>query len=171
MKIYKLIPALIIAFILQLSIVGHIAIGGVAPSLLLTFIIMTLFLFGKEVRCIAASIIVGFCLDLVVGKYLGVYALTLFLVALFTVYYKSICNNENKLSIIPLAFVGTAIYNIVPFLCYLALDVNVSILRTIQFTCESFVSNLIVMFIMYLFMIKKASYRPVRSHYERYETI
>ena len=171
MKIYKLIPALIIAFILQLSVIGNISIGGIAPSLILTFLMITIFLFPSEVRTIAASIIVGLALDLTVGKYLGVYALTLFLVALFTVYYKGICNNENKLSIIPLTLVGTAIYNIVPFLFYLALDVQVNIMKTVIFIGGSFVYNLIFMFIMYLLMIKKASYRPRRSQYERYETI
>lgn len=171
MKIYKLIPSLIIAFILQLSIVNEISIMGISPSLILVFLMITLYLFQNEVRTVVAAIVIGFCLDITVGSYLGVYALTLFLVAIFAIYCKGIFNNENIFSLIPLTLGGTIIYNLVPFVFYLMTDMNVSVMRTLRYTAVSFVSNLIVICIMYFLMRKRASYRPARSQYERYETI
>ena len=171
MRIYKLIPAMIVAFILQLSVVNGISFFGVSPSVILVLEMITIFLFSDEIRCVIASVVVGFCLDATVGSYMGVYGLTLFLVALFAVFYKGICNNENKLSLIPLTFIGTIIYNVVPVAFYAMAGMSVNIERVVKFTVIGFILNLILMYIMYLFMIKKASYRPKRSQYERYETI
>ena len=171
MKIYKLIPAMIVAFILQLSLVNGVAIFGVAPSVILVLEMITIFLFSNEIRCVIASVIVGFCLDATVGSYMGVYGLTLFVVALFTMFYKEFCNNENKLSLVPLALVGTIIYNGIPSIVYALAGMSVSIEKIVKFAGIGFILNLILMYIMYLFMIKKASYRPKRSEYERYETI
>ena len=171
MKIYKLIPSLIVIFILQLSLVSEISIMGISPSLILVFIMITLYLFQNEVRCVVASIIVGFCLDIIVGSYMGIYALTLFLVAVFSIYYKSICNNENSFSLVPLTLVGTAIYNFIPFAFYAMADMSISIWRILRYTGVSFGYNLIIIYIMYFLMRKRASYRPPRSQYERYETI
>lgn len=171
MKIYKLIPSLIVVFILQLSIVNEISIGGISPSLILVFLMITLYLFQSEVRTVIAALIVGFCLDLVVGNYFGVYALTLFLVSVFCIYCKSLLNNENVFSLIPLTLVGTIIYNLVPFIFYAMTDMSISVWRMLRFTGVSFIYNLIFMYIMYFFMRKRASYRPPRSQYERYETI
>ena len=171
MRIYKLIPAMIIAFVLQLSLVNGISVAGVTPSVILVLEMITIFLFSDEIRCIIASVIVGFALDATVGSYMGVYGLTLFLVALFTRYYKELCNNENKLSLVPLTLIGTIIYNVVPLAFYAMADMSVSIIKIAKFIGVGFILNLILMYIMYLFMIKKASYRPKRSQYERYETI
>lgn len=171
MRIYKLIPAMIIAFILQLSLVNGISILGVAPSVILVLEMITLYIFEDEIRCIIASVIVGFCLDATVGGYMGVYGLTLFLVALFVMFYKGICNNENKLSLIPLTLIGTVIYNIVPVAFYAMAGMNTNIEKVGRFIGIGFILNLILMFIMYLLMIKKALYRPKRSQYERYEII
>ena len=98
MKWYTVIPAFVIAFILQPTLCNIISIKGIGPNPILCLLLVGVFLFPRENRCITCAVVAGLLLDLTVGKYTGVYALTLLLTGLMTVGYKHYFNLESKLS-------------------------------------------------------------------------
>lgn len=171
MKIWKLTVAYVAAFVLQLSVMGMFSAGGVSPSLLLTLTMILIYLFDNEAGCIGCCIVSGLLLDMAAGEYMGVYGLTFFLVGMFTLFYKQIFNYESRLSVIPLTAAGSLIYTAVPFAVTAIAGYSVSAVRFVTFTLILICMNLVVMYIFYFLMIRRASYRPKRSRYERYETI
>ena len=110
-------------------------------------------------------------LDLTVGKYTGVYALTLLLTGLMTVGYKHYFNFESKLSVLPLAVIGTVVYYGVSTLILLIGGMSMSFVRILISLPGLLAWNIVIMYAMYFIMIRKATARPRRSRYERYEII
>ncbi len=171
MKWYTVAPTFLIAFILQVTLFNMFTINGVAPNLVLCFALVITFLFANEQRCIICATIAGLFLDFAAGKYVGIYALTLFLVTLGTLLYKHFFNNESKIAILPLAIAGTIAYH---FLSCIILSIggeSISFVRIIEFIPFAIIWNIILMYIMYFLMIRKAMQRPRRSKRERYEII
>lgn len=171
MRYRTLVPTLIIAFILQLSFMNLISINGIVPNLILCLVLISLLLFNNEHRMIIASVITGFFLDFAVGKFISVYALTYFVLGVVTVVYKQYFNYESKITIIPLCVGGTFIYHVLSSIVLACLGMNISIVKVLTYFAIGSVLNFVVMFIMYVIMIKKATARPKRSRYERYEII
>lgn len=171
MRYRTLIPTLIIAFIMQLSIMNLITIYGVVPNLLLCLVLIITLLFDNEQRIVICILIMGILLDFAVGKYVGIYALVFFVSSMFTVVYKQFFNYESKISIIPLGICGTFIYNGLSSIILAIIGMKISLLKIITFSLIGSVLNLILMFIIYVVLIKKATARPKRSRYERYEII
>lgn len=171
MKWYTIIPTFVIAFILQLTVCSMITVNGIGPNLILCLVLIITFLFGNEHRCITCAVAAGLLLDIAVGKYTGVYALTLFLVGLGTVAYKHFFNAESKISVIPLAAAGTIAYHAISNVILALGGMNISMVKILAFLPIAVLWNLAIMYVMYLLMIRKATARPKRSRYERYEII
>lgn len=171
MKWYTVAPTFLIAFVLQVTFFNMFTINGVAPNLVLCFALVITFLFENEHRCIICATLAGLLLDFAAGKYVGIYALTLFLVSLGTLLYKHFFNNESKISILPLAIAGTIAYHFLACLILAIGGESISFIRALKFIPFAIIWNTILMYIMYFLMIKKAMARPRRSKRERYEII
>ncbi len=171
MKWYTVVPTFLIAFILQVTLFNMFTINGVAPNLVLCFALVITFLFGNEQRCIICATMAGLFLDFATGKYVGIYALTLFLITLGTLLYKHFFNNESKVSILPLAIAGTIAYHFLACIILAIGGESISFVRVIKFIPFAVIWDIILMYIMYFLMIKKAMERPGRSKRERYEII
>lgn len=171
MRYRTLVPAMIVAFILQLTVMNLISINGIVPNLILCLVLISVLLYDNEHRMIIASVVTGFLLDFAVGKYIGVYALTYFIIGALTVVYKQYFNFESKITIIPLCVGGTFIYHVLSSIVLAFLGVNINVIKVLMYVVIGSILNFVVMFIMYVIMIKKAIARPKRSRYERYEII
>lgn len=171
MRYRVLIPLFVVAFILQLTLINLIAVNGIVPSLLLCLVLIITLIYENEHRSIACGMVAGILLDIVTGKYLGIYALTFFLLGALTVLYKHYFNFESKISIVPLGILGTILYQVIPCTILAILGVSVSVVKILLFLPIAIILNLAVMFILYILMIKRATARPVRSRYERYEIL
>lgn len=171
MRYITLIPSFVVAFILQLTILNLFTINGIVPSLLLCLVLVITYLYDEELRTIICAAVAGLLLDVVVGKYIGIYALTLLLAGCATVGYKYFANSESKRSLIPLCVGGVAIYHLVPAGILAVLGSSVSLWRIVTFMPISIVYNFLIMLIMYLVLIRNVNRRPQRSRYERYEII
>lgn len=171
MKWYTVIPTFAVAFILQLTVCSIISINGVGPNLILCLLMTGVFLFPMENRCITCAVIAGLLLDMTAGKYAGIYAFTLLLIGLLTIAYKYFFNFESRLSVLPLAIIGTIAYHGISSLILFIGGMSMSIVKILIFTAGSLAWNLVLMYILYFIMIKKATARPKRSRYERYEII
>ena len=97
--------------------------------------------------------------------------MTYFIIGALTVVYKQYFNFESKITIIPLCVGGTFIYHVLSSIVLAFLGVNINVIKVLMYVVIGSILNFVVMFIMYVIMIKKATARPKRSRYERYEII
>ncbi len=171
MRYHRLMLSFIFGFILQLSVNNIFMIKGITPNLILSLVLVINFLYDYEYRTIGFGLIFGLLLDIAVGKFLGVYALTLFIIGLLTLIYKNYFNYENKLTVGCLGILGTFAYHLISTLILSILGVDISILRVLIFFPISMFLNISVMYILYVLMLGKAKARKPRRRYERYETI
>ena len=157
MKWYTVIPAFVIAFILQPTLCNIVSIKGIGPNPILCLLLVGVFLFPRENRCITCAVVVD--------------ALTLLLTGLMTVGYKHYFNFESKLSVLPLAVIGTVVYYGVSTLILFIGGMSMSFVRILISLPGLLAWNIVIMYAMYFIMIRKATARPRRSRYERYEII
>lgn len=152
-----LIVATLIIYYLQSNFFSWFNIAGVMPNL---FVILILFigLFASQTMGTAYGIGVGITLDLLLGKQIGIYAVSLGIVGFFAGVFDKNFSKDSRMTIMVMSVGATAIYEILSYILkYIFISnqietVNFSIILAIEIAF-----NVILTIILYP-LIQKSGY-------------
>jgi rod shape-determining protein MreD len=103
---------LLLAFILQTTIMNHFNINGVTPNLILSYIVILTFLFGGY-DGIIFGILFGLVLDIGLSPIIGISALCNLVAALFCLEMRRYLYKDNMLSIVIVSVLSTICYALI----------------------------------------------------------
>lgn len=141
-------------YFLQANFFSWFTIAGISPNI---FIILILFigLYTDNKFSIILSLLIGITLDLVVGKTLGVTAITFALIAIICGYFDKNFSKDNKLSIIILIISITVICEVITYLLNcLILETSIETTAFIKILSIEVFYNAILTFIFFNLILK-----------------
>ena len=106
-----LIIAFFIVFFLQANIFQIFTIGGIMPNLFILFILF-IGLYTNITMGVSFGVICGIIIDLIYSKNVGITAIMLCIIGYLGAYFDTNFSKENKLTIIIIGAIATAIYEI-----------------------------------------------------------
>lgn len=147
----------LIFYLLQTNLFSWFTIAGISPNI---FIILILFLglYTDNKFSIILSLLIGVTLDLVVGKTLGVTAITFCLITFICRYFDRNFSKDNKLSNLILVVGTTIIYESITYLVNcLILEIDIEIVPFIRILSIEVLYNVILTFIFYNLILSLGS--------------
>ena len=144
----------LIFYFIQTNFFSWFTIAGISPNI---FIILILFLglFTDNKFSLMLSLLIGVTLDLVVGKTLGVTAITFCLISIVCSYFDKNFSKDNKISILLLIIGITTVYEVITyFLNCLILEINIEIVPFARILAIEVFYNAILTFIFYNLILK-----------------
>lgn len=155
-NIALIITALIIYY-LQSNFFSWFNISGVMPNL---YIILVLFvgLFASQTMGTAYGIGIGITLDLLLGKQVGIYAVSLGLIGFLAGVFDKNFSKDSRMTIMVMSLGATAIYEILNWILkYIFVGSQVEIVNFAIILAIEMVFNVILTIILYP-LIQKAGY-------------
>lgn len=143
----------LLAFILQTTILKHIAIMGYSPNILLCLVVVCSFLYDEKIGLIY-GIVFGLLLDLSTGLYIGPTAIAFILVHFFVIGMRVIFNHERLLPELLLAAVSTPIFMFVYWGLYKIAASPVSIMIVLKALPILLVYNGAIMILLHLLLAR-----------------
>jgi rod shape-determining protein MreD len=154
---------LLVAFILQSTVINHFSIYGVTPNLILCFIVILSFLFGGY-DGIIFGILFGLAIDVSFSPVIGITAICNVIAALFCLEMRRYLYKDNVLSIIIVSVLSTLCHALIYWglLSMLGKHFNILYLLYIQGIAIGY--NGIVAIILYM-IISRNIRRQRRNRY------
>ncbi len=153
----------LVAFLLQFTIMDHLAIVGVMPNLLLILVIVLSFLFNENYAP-TYGIIFGTMQDICFSPMIGINALSYFLVYLFIMQIKRFIYRDNVLATLFLVAAATAIHSAVFWSITQAFGGNLNIMYMLIRLPGTIVYNFIPAALFQSFIVTKV----IRYRGDRY---
>lgn len=153
-----LILTIYLIYILQANFFSWFNIASIMPNL---FIILVLFigLFTNRTMGTAYGVIVGLFLDLVIGRNVGINAVSLGLIGFLAAVFDKNFSKDSRMTIMLMVLVATIVTESLNYLLnYIFLNINVEILNFIKILSIETVYNLILTIIIYQLMQKAGYY-------------
>lgn len=145
---------LIIAYVLQLTLVSELRIFGVQANLLLVVTCAIAFLFGA-IDGSVVGIILGLLLDLYQGRNIGISALIFFYIAIFIGGFNKKFFKDNYLILLVLTIAATLVYEISIYVfSILAYSQSFMFLSLLRNLIVIIVVNIVSGAIIYPFLLK-----------------
>lgn len=157
-----LIITFFIVFFLQANIFQMFTIAGILPNL---FVIYILFigLYANSTLGISFGVIGGLIIDLVYSKTIGITAIMLCVIGYLGAYFDRNFSKENKITIIVMVGVATAIFEIGYYaLSSIILKFDVEVMYFIKILIIEIIYNILLVIILYP-LIQKAGYSIDRA--------
>lgn len=156
MKIRYAAIMFFLALILQGTFLNLISIFGITPNLILCLIAAFSFIYG-EYKIAIIGIAFGLLLDVNTGIYLGVSSFSFFTVSFMIILLRESINRDNPASAIIIGIVATTVSNGIHYFVNRCFGVSQSFFYWAQLQPFYIVYNCIVIFILYLILIKKVT--------------
>ncbi len=144
----------LIAFIIQTTLLQHIAIWGIAPNLLLMLVVAFSFLFDEK-HGLIYGLVFGLLQDLFFSQVIGISALCYFLIALSVGAIKRYLYRDNVLSVVFIAIGGTLGYNILYWSLSKLFEGVHGFLYMMARQPFSIVLNMLLLFAIYWIIVRK----------------
>ena len=147
-----LIITFIIIFLLQSIFFNGFTIAGIMPNI---FIILMLFigLYMGRTYGIIYGVIFGIFLDIWIGKTLGLTSIALALIGVISGILDKTFSKDSRMIVILMGILSTVIYEIaLYFMQYIAMGINVEILKFIEILFIEIIYNVIIIIILYPLM-------------------
>lgn len=164
MSFKKVLLFFIMAFILQLSVVGVISIGNYGPNLILCVMIIITFLYEDGYRSIPFAIFTGLILDICSGIYVGITPLLMLVCGIFATAARIWLNTEKIHTLITTVIIATVMYDTLYFTAQKILGDPHGIGYVLKQEPFYILYNVAVCSVMFLVMHKKAE----EYHNDRY---
>lgn len=152
-----LILTAIIIYYLQSNLFTWFNIAGIKPNL---FVILALFigLFTNRTMGIAYGVGIGIVIDILIGKTIGIYAVTLGIIGLLAAVFDKNFSKDSRITIILMAAGATFIFEVLNYLLnYMFLGISVEITNFIIILSIEILYNVILTIILYT-LIQKFGY-------------
>lgn len=155
-NVFLIITAIIIYY-LQSNFFMWFNIAGVKPNL---FVVLALFigLFANRTMGIAYGVGIGALIDILIGKTIGIYAVSLGIVGFLAAVFDKNFSKDSRMTIIFMVAGSTIIFEIINYLLnYMILGINAEILNFIIILVIEVIYNIILTIILYS-LIQKFGY-------------
>ncbi len=152
-----LIITAIIIYYLQSNFFMWFNIAGIKPNL---FVILALFigLFTNRTMGIAYGVGIGLVIDILIGKVIGIYAVTLGIVGFLAAIFDKNFSKDSRVTIIFMVVGETLIFEILNYILnYMFLGINFEIINFIMILAIEIIYNVILTIILYT-LIQKFGY-------------
>lgn len=147
--IILLIITFLIIYFIQSNFFTWFTIAGIKPNLFIIFILSIGLFAGKKIGLVM-GIILGFFIDIVIGRQLGITGIMLGLVGLLGEYLDRNFSKESRITIILMIAGSTIIYELG---CYIfnviTLNLNVEIISFIKILLIELIYNLLITIVIY----------------------
>lgn len=164
MSIKRVTLYYVIAFLLQLSLINLISIGGMGPNLILCLTVVIIFKYENGFRSIPFGIVAGLLLDICGGYFVGASALSIFAVGIGVTWVRYHLNTDAILPMISVGALATLLYDIVYWIILAILQTHYSMLYMLKYQIFFIIYNVIIMAIIFFFMSEKfAKWRASRK--------
>lgn len=158
----SLILTFFILFFLQANVFEVFTINGVMPNLFVIFILI-IGLSANVVYGLGFGVICGLVIDLVYGKSIGITAVMLCAIGYLGAYFDKNFSKENKLTIIIMVAVATAIFEIGYYgLSSIILNFDIEIWYFIKILFIEILYNVLLTILLYP-LIQKVGYAMDRN--------
>ena len=158
----SLILTFFILFFLQANVFEIFTINGVMPNLFVIFILI-IGLSANVVYGLGFGVICGLVIDLVYGKSIGITAVMLCAIGYLGAYFDKNFSKENKLTIIIMVAVATAIFEIGYYgLSSIILNFDIEIWYFIKILFIEILYNVLLTILLYP-LIQKVGYAMDRN--------
>lgn len=144
-----LIFTFIITYLIQTIFFNEFTIAGIMPNI---FIILILYigLYMGKANGVIYGIIFGIFIDLWIGRKLGITSISLAITGLVSGMLDKTFSKDSRIIIILMGSICTIIYEVtLYFMQYLALDINLEILKFIKILFVEVIYNMIIIIILY----------------------
>lgn len=146
-----------IGFLLQSTVMRHLAIFGYSPNLLLCLVVVLSFLMPDE-TAIVLGVIFGFLQDVLFSEIVGVTALAFLLIAALVRELKRYLYREHLLSLISITLTGTILHAFVVWGIMAMFGSNLSIATVALSLTVLIPYQFAVVWVMHRFLVKKMRY-------------
>lgn len=164
MSYLKAGAAFLVAFLMQGSILNLVSVAGHTPNLLLCLVVMTSFLYEKEMYGLLYGALFGVIYDICYSYVIGPTAITLVLVAITVLALRYYANVENAISMLVVSMIAFIIYYVVNWGLYFIAGNPMGIGYVFASSIGTIIYSLFVNFIIYKAMIKNV----IKHHKDRY---
>lgn len=152
----------LIIYFLQVNVFANCKIFGVMPNL---FVVLILYigLFANTTYAIAFGLIMGFFLDLLYGKSIGITAIMFCIIGYLGAYFDKNFSKESKLKIVFMVIGSTVIYELGYYLLSgLVIGFDFEWLNFMRIIIFEVIYNVLIIIILYP-LIQKTGYEIDRS--------
>lgn len=156
MKIRYAAIVFFVAFILQGTLLHLISVSGITPNLVLCLTAAFTLVYG-EYKIATIGMICGILLDINTDIYVGVSGFSFFAVALMIIFLRESINKENPLSAVIIGIGSTLASGGIEYFINRCFGLNQSFLYWLQLQPFYALYNCIIIFILYLILIKKVT--------------
>lgn len=162
---FLIVFSFFVALILQTTVLPLIQYKGAMPDLLLILVVFTAFSSNAAVGG-SVGFIVGFIQDLIISRYLGLYALSAFLTGYIVGKLEDKFFKENPLVSILIVFLSTYFYNFVFFIGRgLCGSLPLSFMQMAEITSIEAVYNIVLTFLLYYPLMRLFYKKPKVDDY------
>lgn len=156
MSYIRLAIIFVLSTLAQVSVINVFAFRGAVVNLPLCFAIVIMFLYDRELRVIVAIALSMLFVDIMVAYIAGPAGVAAVVAMLFVLYYKSVVNEDNPLTIIPMAFISTFIFSGVHWVILSMLGNELQLSVMIKHQLIVSVYNIVVSLFLYFVMRDRA---------------
>ncbi len=143
----------LLAFILQTTVLKHIAVFGLSPNLILCLVVVCSFIYEEKIGLIY-GIAFGLLLDFATNIYIGPSSIAFVLIYLFVIAIRRVFNHERLLPELLLAGVSTPLYMFTMWLLYLMAGSPVSIIVVLKALPVLLIYNAICIVLLHILLVK-----------------
>lgn len=137
-----------IALFLQFSLLNIFSVHGVTPNLILCLLIFITYKYNDGLRPALIAIPFALLSDLLGGQYVGVSALTLFILALTVNYLGRGLNRESIWTLLTVSVFGTVVYNFLYWSILTMLGIPSAFFGLLEFLAFALPVNLLIILIV-----------------------
>ncbi|MGI6737654.1 MAG: hypothetical protein ACOX41_10220 [Anaerovoracaceae bacterium] len=151
MTIKQVTIVYVVALLLQLSFLNVLTIAGATPNLLLCLTVVIIFKFENGFRCIPFALVAALLQDIFCSLYVGVTALSLFVVACLVAWYRIYFNTDLYKTTMTVGALATLVYGVVNWLLMTILHSGYGFLYMLKHQIFYVPYNVLVMAAIFFF--------------------
>lgn len=149
---------ILLIYVFQVFIIDNRDLFGVKPNLILISVIVVSLWYGLYTGT-AFAFVIGICTDLIFGNTMGLFTISYTLTGAFTGLINDNYRKENKMSLVYVTLISTAIFEVIQYLQYLLITHTYSnVLYFIKQIIITSILNTIIVFIIYGIIYKIVDY-------------
>ena len=148
----SLIITFIVIYLLQTIFFSYFTIAGIMPNI---FVILMLYigLYMGRTMGVIYGIIYGIFIDIWIGKSFGLTSIVLALIGLISGIFDKTLSKDSRITVLLMGVACTIIYEVALYVMqYIALGINVEILKFTQILFVEVIYNMLLIIILYPLM-------------------
>ncbi len=158
LTIIYIILLIILIYFFQVAIVDNNNLFGVKPNLILISCLIVSIWYGLYAGAIY-SFIIGIITDIIFGNTYGLFTISYVITGTLIGFFNTNYRKENKMSLVYVTIIATAIFEIVEYIFYLMnTSTYSSLLYLIKQITIGSILNIVIVYVLYSLVLKIVNY-------------